>query len=142
MSDVVVDSCVLAKWVLPEADSTQAMRLLTAVVGRGDHLIAIDIALAEAINAVWNRRHRRLITLEDAQVFVSDLLDSPVHFQPSESRLKAAFDIATRYDRSVYDALFVATANELQLPGVTADEPLWRSVHADCPNIVLLRDWA
>jgi len=34
MRDVIVDSCVMAKWVLPEVDSALAMRLLTEVAGR------------------------------------------------------------------------------------------------------------
>jgi predicted nucleic acid-binding protein len=141
MSDVIVDSCVMAKWVLPEADSAQAMRLLTEVIARGERLVALDIALVEAMNAVWGQRHRGLIPLEDARGFVRDLLGSPVHFQPAEGRLLPAFEIAVKYDRAIYDALFVALVQDLQLPGVTADEPLWRAVHADFPNIVLLRDW-
>jgi predicted nucleic acid-binding protein len=141
MSDVVVDSCVVVKWVLPEADSGLAMQLFTQVVDRGDCLRALDIALAEAINVVWAKHHRGLINLETAREFVAELLGSPVYLHPSRSRLQAAFEIAAHFDRSVYDSLFVATAHEMRLPGVTADEALWRSVHADFPNIVLLRDW-
>ena len=141
MSDVVVDSCVIAKWVLPETDSAQAMRLLTSVVGGNERLFALDIALIEAMNAVWGRHHRRLISTEDAHGFVSDLLDTPVHFQLADRLLKAAFEIAVKYNRAIYDALFVALAQDLRLPGVTADEPLWQAVHADFPNIILLQDW-
>jgi predicted nucleic acid-binding protein len=141
MSDVVVDSCIMAKWVLPEADSAQAMCLLTEVVDRGNRLFTLDIAIIEAMNAIWGRCHRRLITSDCARGFVTDLLVSPVERLPSESRLKAAFEIALTYDRAIYDALFVALAADLQLPGVTADEPLWQAVHEDFPNIVLLRNW-
>ena len=54
--------------------------------------------------------------------------------------LAAGFDIATRYDRSVYDALFVAMAHQLGVKGVTADEPLYNVVHGDFPQIELLRN--
>jgi predicted nucleic acid-binding protein len=141
MSDVVVDSCVIAKWVLPEADSALATRVFTEIAARGDRFIALDIALPEAANAIWLRCHRRLISREDGRRFVADLLGLPVLLQPSSKCLASAFEIAIQYDRSVYDALFVALAHDMNLPGVTADEPLWRSVHADFPNIVLLRDW-
>lgn len=57
MNDVVVDSCVLAKWVLAETDSGQAVRLFTDVVGGDRRLFAVDIALAEAMNAIWVRYH-------------------------------------------------------------------------------------
>jgi predicted nucleic acid-binding protein len=42
---------------------------------------------------------------------------------------------------SIYDALFVALVQDLQLSGVTGDEPLWQAVRADFPNVMLLRDW-
>ena len=42
-----------------------------------------------------------------------------------------------KYDRSIYDALFVALAADLKLPGVTTDEPLYRAVSADFPQVVL-----
>ena len=65
----------------------------------------------------------------------------PRRFIRLHALLQPAFEIAVKYDRAIYDALFVALAQDLRLPGVTADEPLWRAVHADFPNIVLLRDW-
>ena len=36
-----------------------------------------------------------------------------------------------KYHRSVYDALFVALTQDLGLPGITADEPLYNAVHVD-----------
>jgi hypothetical protein len=38
MSDVVVDSSVVAKWILPEADSAHAERLTTEVPASGGRL--------------------------------------------------------------------------------------------------------
>ena len=35
--------------------------------------------------------------------------------------------------------LFLALAQKLNVPGVTADEPLFNAVHADFPQIQLLR---
>jgi len=141
MSDVIVDSCVVAKWVLAEPDSDQAERLFQTVRGADGRLIVLDIALAEAANAVWKQYHRRLLALPDASRFLRYILAAPVEIQPAYRLLTAAFEIAVKYDRSVYDALFVALTQDMQLPGVTADEPLWAAVHADFPNIRLLRDW-
>ena len=53
MSDVVVDSCVIAKLVLPEFDSEQAVRFVSAVVGRRERLHVLDLALVETMNAIW-----------------------------------------------------------------------------------------
>lgn len=35
----------MAKWILPEADSPQAQRLITEVALRGERLIVLDLAL-------------------------------------------------------------------------------------------------
>ena len=141
MSDVIVDSCVVAKWVLAETDSDQAEHLFQSVRAADGRLIVLDIAVAEAANAVWKQYHRGLLSLSDAGRFFKDVWAAPVEIQAAHRLLTAAFEIAIQYDRSVYDALFVALTQNLQLPGVTADEPLWTAVHADFPNILLLRDW-
>ena len=58
-----------------------------------------------------------------------------------DPREQKALEIAAKYGRAFYDALFVALCQDLGLPGITADEPLYHAVHADFPQIVLLRDW-
>jgi predicted nucleic acid-binding protein len=63
------------------------------------------------------------------------------HREPAARLLDQAFEIAVKYDRAVYDALFVALTQDLGLKGVTADEPLYNTTHADFPQIILLRDW-
>jgi predicted nucleic acid-binding protein len=141
MSDVAVDSCIMAKWLLPEGDSGQANRLYADVAARGEELLVLDLAFVEVTNDIWKKQRQRAIGLTDAHRSVQKLSALSVQIQPSKGLLPAAFEIAIKYDRSVYDALFVALAQELRLPGVTADEPLWKAVHADFPNIILLRDW-
>jgi predicted nucleic acid-binding protein len=142
MTDAVVDSCVAAKWVLPEADSAQALRVVTDVVPAGARLVVLDLVFAEVGNAIWKRLHRGLISATEARRCLDELTRSPVHVESATRLLRPAFEIAARYGRSVYDALFVALAHDLNLPGVTADEPLYHAVHADFPRVVLLRDWS
>jgi predicted nucleic acid-binding protein len=141
MSDIVVDSSVVAKWILPEADSPQAQRLFSEVSASGGKLIVLDLMLPEVANSIWKRVHRNLIGPEDARNFLNLLMRVPVELQPAATSLPSAFEIAVQHDRPVYDALFVALAHQLGLKGVTADEPLWNAVRHRFPQIVLLRDW-
>ncbi len=141
MSDIVVDSSVVVKWVLPEADSKQAERLFDDVIGRRERLLVLDLGVVEAANAVWKRAHRKMIRAEEARRLVGDLLAMPLQVQPANRLLVAALEIAVKYDHTIYDALFVALVHDLGLPGVTADEPLWQAVRADFPTIILLRNW-
>lgn len=140
MSDTVVDSSVVAKWILPESDSPQAHRLITEVAQNGERLIVLDLALVEVTNAIWKRQYRGLCNVTEARQFLNELLRSPVHVESSAPLLPAAFEIAARYQRPVYDCLFVALSRQMGLVGVTADEPLHQTVHTDFPQIVLLCD--
>lgn len=141
MSDTVVDSSVAAKWILPEPDSAQADRLIAEVALKGERLIVLDLAFVEVANAIWKRYYRGLATPDETRQFLDDLLHSPVGVESAVRLLKPALEIAVKYRRAVYDALFVALCQDLGLRGVTADEPLYAAVHADFPQIVLLRNW-
>ncbi len=142
MSDVVVDSSVVAKWILPEPDSAQAQRLISEVAIQGERLIVLDLAFTEVANAIWKRYRQRLVTAEEAGHLLDSLLRVPIQVEPASRLLAPALQIAMTYDRPVYDALFVALVGELQVAGVTADEPLYNTVRAGFPRVVLLRDWS
>jgi predicted nucleic acid-binding protein len=142
MSDIVVDSSVVAKWILPENDSAHALRLTTEVPALGGRLIVLDLALAEVANAIWNSHRRARITLVEARKALAVLKGIPVHIEPAAKLLDQAFEIGVKYDRAIYDALFVALTNDLSVKGVTADEPLYNTTDADFPQVVLLRDWS
>jgi predicted nucleic acid-binding protein len=141
MSDTVADSSVVAKWILPEADSVQAQAVVTDVAGKGDRLMVVDLALVEVTNAIWKQHHRGLATLEETRQFLNALLRCPVEVESALPLLAPALEIGVKYQRAIYDALFVALVQDRNAVGVTADEPLYSAVHADFPQIVLLRNW-
>jgi predicted nucleic acid-binding protein len=141
MSDTLVDSSVVAKWILPEADSAHAQRLITDVAGAGERLIILDLVFPEVANAIWKQHLRGLITPDEANDFLDTLLHIPVSVEPAFRLLGPAMQIAVKYRRAVYDALFVALAQDFDIPAITADEPLVSVVQADFPRITLLRDW-
>ena len=141
MSQFVLDSSVMAKWVLPETDTPKAEKLVSDAALKGDQMISLDLAFVEVANAIWKQFHRGLATSDQTRKALDDFLQNPVHAEPANRLLKPALDIAVKYDCAVYDALFVALCQDLGLQGVTADEPLYKAVHPDYPNIILLRNW-
>src|SRR5687767_8768424 len=128
MSDVVVDSSVVAKWILPEPDSAQAQRLISEVALKGERLFVLDLAFVEVTNAIWKQYYRGLASLDEARQLLDKLLRIPVHVEDAHRLLKPALEIAAKYSRAVYDALFVSLCQDLGLPGVTADEPLYNAI--------------
>jgi len=141
MSDLVVDSSVVAKWILPEADSAKAQQLIVQTAASGERLIVLDLVFPEVANAIWKRHRQKVIKLSEARDLLEALVRSPIAVEPAVSLLASAFEIAAKYERAIYDALFVALAEQQGLTGITADEPLFNAVHADFPRIVLLRDF-
>ena len=142
MNDFVVDSSVVAKWVLPEPDSPLAHQIMLDVVAAGGQLIVLDLVYAEVASAIWKRHRQKLISLSEAENALATLLRCPVHVQPAMSLLSEAFALAVNYDRAIYDARFIALVQNHGARGVTADEPLFRTVSAATPKLKLLRDWS
>jgi len=138
MKDVVLDSCVVAKWFITEDDSDQAEVLLGADVGR---IVVLDIVFPEVANALWKRRRRNLIKPGEEAFLLEELMQLPLAVADSSALLRSAMDIAVKYERSIYDALFVALTHESGLQGVTSDERLYNATHHDFPQITLLQDW-
>ena len=100
MTGYVVDASVAVKWLVTEAFSAEATRLLDA----GLTLIAPELLFAEAANALWAICRRGDIA--------------------SASRL--AIDL----DHPVYDCFYLALAVQEQYPVVTADRRFYDAVSA------------
>jgi predicted nucleic acid-binding protein len=141
MTDWVVDSNVMAKWVLAEADSDQANRVIEETTANLAKVFALDLAFVEAAHVIWTHSRRGLISRAEAEKSFPLLKQFPVDVESSSRLLDAGFDIALVYGIAVYDALFVALVRDLKIGGVTADVPLVRAVGKDFPEIVLLKNW-
>lgn len=124
MTAYVVDASVAVKWYLPEEHSQQATSLLTPDAV----LWAPDLIYVEVGNVFWKRVQRGELDHERARIFLSDFLASPLRIEDSPFLLEKAWDIATRYGRSVYDSLYLALADKLGVPMVTADLRLYNAM--------------
>ena len=130
---LVIDSSVVAKWILPEEDSLKAVRLTD---GSHDPLIVLDLAPVEV--AIFVRQLRGKISADEAVRFFEVLASIQVQLTPSGDLLRRGFEMALKYRCAVYDALFVAAVEVFRCDGVTADEKLYRAVVGDFPTMKLL----
>src|SRR5947199_6656747 len=67
MNDTVVDSSVVAKWIIAEVDSAQAQRVVSEAALQSKRLIVLDLAFVEVTNAIWKLHHRGLATLDETR---------------------------------------------------------------------------
>ncbi len=124
MSVYVVDVSVAMKWMLPEPLSTEAARLQSP----SHQLHAPSFFEIELANVLWKKLRQGLLDRAQADAFLSQLPGLPITRHIDVSLLAAAFDIADRTGRTVYDCMYVALAVRLGGRMVTADERLVNSL--------------
>ena len=120
MSRFVVDASVGVKWFLPEPGAADALRLQSTTMQL--HVPAFfDLEVA---NIFWKAVRQSRITRADADVGLAQLAALSLVRHPEGPYVAAAFDIAHRSTRTVYDCLYVALAVDLGAVMVTADQRL------------------
>ncbi len=121
---VVVDASVAVKWVIPEVLSEQAQ----SVRGGADRLLAPDLLLPEAANALWKKLTRREISAGEAAQAIDLLMASGLDLRPSGPLLGRALALARRLRHPVYDCIYLALAQAEGATLITADRRLLASV--------------
>ena len=122
---LVIDASVAIKWYVPELGSQEA----AAVLDREEFLIAPDLLAAEFGNVLWKKvRKGELAQAEATEIIAVFTSSGSIALRPVSVYLSAAFDLAIRWNLTVYDALYLAVAIEESCPLVTADETLGRGL--------------
>ncbi len=120
MSRLVIDASVLAKLFLEEVGSREAR----AAVRKAEALLAPDLLWAEIGNVLWKYVRRGELTPADAELILADMLQTPIAITPSAELVELALRIGAATDRTVDDALYVATAVRSECKLLTADHRL------------------
>jgi predicted nucleic acid-binding protein len=113
---IVIDASVALKWVLNEHDSEAALAL------REHELLAPDLWLAEAANALWRSERMGLLTLGEAHGLLTDLSNSPIASFPMARHLEQALTLAIQLRHPIYDCIYLALAVHHDIHVVTADQ--------------------
>ena len=121
----VVDASVAAKWLAPEPDSPLAEALLD------DDLIVPDLLFAEVGNILWKKHLRGEMDDAATRIGARWLLQAPLLVHDSASLLADALDMALRLKHPAYDCFYLALAQRVDAPLITAD----RRLHARCQAV-------
>ena len=124
MSRYVVDASVVVKWFLPEVHSEAAQ----CYRAPEHEILAPDLILPETGNAIWKRVRQGQLPRDEAMAIVRLLQTGSIQVRPSAPYLDRASTIAMDHDRSVYDSLYVALAEQEDCPLVTADRKLFNAM--------------
>ena len=142
MQDLVVDSSVVIKWIVPQAYSEKAEEVLVAYQAGELRLLAPDLLNAEVGNILGKYHRFQGLTKRDVQEALEAFKDLDWSIVPSNLLLDDALNLAIDYRRTVYDSLFVALAIREGCQLITADERLVNAVAQKLPQVVLLSAWS
>ena len=126
MKGFTVDASVAVKWFVPEVHSEQAVKLLE----NNYELIVPDLIYSEFSNIIW-KKHRikelnETIANEIIIAFEQFIFEKIVTSQI----MQGAFDIAVKYDRSVYDCMYLMAACTTDTKFVTADKKFFNAINS------------
>lgn len=132
----IVDASVAAKWLLPsvhEPLADEAAELLNRYAEGEVQLIVPELFWAEMGNLLWRAVRLKRCSVDQAQEGLSSLIDLRFPTRPTRALLSLAFSIASAFDRTVYDSLYVALAVSSKSQLITADEKLANALAAKLP---------
>ncbi len=136
MSLVVVDASVAAKWFLPENGeplADQALALLNKYDKKEVQFVVPDLFYVEIASAIWKAVRSGRVPGAFGDQALALLTQREFATVPSLKLLDKAFQIATAFERTVYDSLYVALAEQTNSQLITADERLVNSLAAHFP---------
>ena len=140
--DCVVDASAGIKLFLDEDLSDRADQLFAGLARTPPaDLFVPDLFFIECANILWKYARRFGCPLENAQKDVSDLVSLPLQVVSTAKILQDALVLAVTHEISAYDAAYVALAQRLSLPLVTADQALVRKLPGVGVDMLFLGDW-
>ena len=116
----VIDASVAVKWVITEDGTEAALHLRQ----QGISFHAPELLVPETGNILWKKVKRRELSRDEAEIAAGTLSLSGITLHSMQALSLAALQIAVDIDHPVYDATYLALAQSLALPLITADRRL------------------
>ena len=123
----VVDASVGIKLFLTEALSGHAEALFAHLAADPPGQLSVpDLFYIECANILWKHTRRSGYPVDQARSALTDLGQLALRRVPTSELADQALAIAIQTGLTAYDACYVALAQQLAVPFVTADEKLAR----------------
>lgn len=118
----ILDSSIIAAVFFQEKSSSKAEQIVSS-----SELITVDLAMAEVSNVAW----KRIKIFQDDREIIYEALKKSVEFIKTacqvirtEELIEEAFSIALNENVTIYDALFLAASQKINVPLLTLDKRL------------------
>jgi predicted nucleic acid-binding protein len=131
----VLDVSVAVRWVIPNQLTPKALRLRGDYENKIHELVAPDIFIAEAANALTKAERQKLIAVGQSTPLHTKITTSLPDLHSHFPLVARALAISSQTRSSFYDCLYVALAERERCELVTADEKLVRNLKAQFPFV-------
>jgi predicted nucleic acid-binding protein len=140
---IVVDASVAAKWLLSGEEHTDQARLLLRRFAQGETQLTVPshvrYEVPSAIIAATLGRAPRL-SPDQAREAIEEFLSLPLQSIDSNELILSAVPLVHQFACAFYDALYLALAQRLHAPLITADRKFYQRIH-QLTDIIWLGDY-
>jgi predicted nucleic acid-binding protein len=138
---LVLDASVVLKWYLAvEEGSAEALDLLNRHISDELEIMAPALLQYEVINGLMVARKRGRIREEVILSAIEGFVNLSFRFIGLSGHYSRIVYYCKAYNRSAYDASYLALAEAEQIPFITADERLYNAVKKDLDWVKWLGD--
>ena len=132
MKDAVLDASVILKWyLLDETYGQIALDLLHRFITKELTILSPSLLEYEVINGLIIAQKRGRITEEKILMAIEGFFDLQIDLRDLSHFYQRSLKYCRVYNRSLYDASYLAMAETEGIPLITADEVLYNAVKKD-----------
>jgi predicted nucleic acid-binding protein len=136
---MIVDASVLLCAFFPDEAQSQAQTVLREHAAGRERLKAPALIVYEVTNAVWQAERRGRISVAQSDEILQTA--SGLDIELLAFRWGESLPLARKFNRSAYDAAYLALAEQLGETLITADERLYNAVHPKLKWVLWLGDY-
>lgn len=127
MRRIVIDASASLKWVFEdEEDTNLAMNILNDIATENLGIISPSIWLYEVANGIRSAILRKRISFLKGKKLLSAILKVVPELIDFSLVVTKTFEVANKYEISVYDASYIVVANEEKVDFYTGDKNLYK----------------
>lgn len=130
MSHYIVDASIMAQLFITDTYSAET-KVLFKRINLGDTLHIPEFGLLECTNVIWKQVRFAELSQADAEVLVNQLLALNVVVTPVTGLMPRALEIGLKHKLAIYDSIYIALAEKLKYPLITADRRQAKATQAE-----------
>lgn len=132
MKSAVLDASVVLKWYLfDETYGQKALDLLHRFITKELNILSPSLLEYEVINGLFIAQRRGRIKGESILTAIEGFFDLQIDLRDLYYFYQKSLYFCKVFNRSVYDASYIALAETEEIPLITADEGLYHAVKKD-----------